>query len=444
MRGIEAAFKILTENLNEGRFASEALRNLANREKMKASDISLASSLIYIFMRRRELWEEICGKFLSSKEKLPSHVNVAMIMGAGGILELRRFSVGVLINGIIEILKRSKSYSKYCGLVNAVLRKIIENGETLLNEYKNSPALEQKALWAGIPVWTLPAWNRTWNKAELKEIFTMFNSPSYSSLRISKGKTEEVTKILEDEKIRCHVSEISGALRLNESVLPVNLKGFNEGLFTVQSESSILTASLVKKFYDNKGIIIDMCSGRGVKAGQILQDCEKASMECWELSERRSQSAAHELERLHVNDRAKLKQGNALTLEPDKKPSFVILDAPCSCSGTWNRKPESKWRLDWKKFDALVATEKKLLEKAVNICETGGYILYITCSLLKQENENVIAEISSAHSELTEVSSLIDWKIDGKIFHKGKPYGIYIWPCNSWLDGFYCSLIMKR
>ena len=100
--------------------------------------------------------------------------------------------------------------------------------------------------------------------------------------------------------------------------------------------------------------------------------------------------------------------------------------------------------MDWKKFDALVLTQKKLLEKAVNICETGGYILYITCSLLKQENENVIAEILSAHSECAEVSILINWKIDGKIFHKGKPYGIYIWPCDSWLDGFYCSLIMKR
>lgn len=395
-------------------------------------------------MRRRELWEEICGKFLRSNEKLPLPVNIAMITGAGGILELRRFSEGVLINGLIELLKKNKSYSKYSGLVNAVLRKIIENGDILIESYKNSPAPEKKSLWAGIPVWTLPAWNRTWNKSELKEIFEMINSPSYSALRISPNKSEEVKKILEDENIRFNISEISGAFRLNESVLPVNLKGFNEGLFTVQSESSILTASLVKKFYDNKGIIIDMCSGRGIKAGQILQECEKSFLECWELSERRSKSAENELKRLNVYDRAKLKQGNALTLEPDEKSSFIILDAPCSCSGTWNRKPESKWRLDWKKFDALVSMQKKLLERAVNICENGGYILYITCSLLKQENENIIAEVISKYPECTEISSLINWKIDGKIFHKGKPYGIYIWPCNSWLDGFYCSLIMKK
>ena len=421
MRGIEAALKVLTENQNTI-FASEALRKLADSEKMKAPDISLASSLIYIFMRKRELWEKILsdGRFLSSKEKLPLPVNIAIIMGVGGILELRRFSVGVLINGIIEYLKQNK-FTKYSGVVNAVLRKIIENGENIISKYKNSPSIENKALFSGVPLWTMPAWNKTWNKSELKEIFEMFNIPSYSSVRNSDGSIT----------------------RLNETVLPKNLEGFNEGLVTVQSESSILAASLVKKFYSGKNMILDMCSGRGVKAGQVLQENQNSKIECWELSEKRSKSAENELERLKVKDRASFKVGNALTLESENKFSFIMLDAPCSCSGTWNRKPESKWRLDWKKFDNLVMTQKKLLERAINLCENGGNILYITCSLLKQENEFVVAEILSKYPDCTEISSLIDWN-DKKVFRRGKPYGIYILPCNSWLDGFYCSLIMKK
>ncbi|MBQ3585889.1 MAG: hypothetical protein II964_04145, partial [Synergistaceae bacterium] len=92
--------------------------------------------------------------------------------------------------------------------------------------------------------------------------------------------------------------------------------------------------------------------------------------------------------------------------------------------------------------DSIVATQKKLLERAVTLCKPGGYVLYITCSLLKQENENIIAETLSAHSECAEVSTLIEWR--GEVFRRGKPYGIYILPGNSWLDGFYCSLILKR
>ena len=441
MRGIEAALKVLgNDNKSKGAFASEALRKLADREKMKGSDISLASSLIYIVMRRRELWEKLTGTFIRSKEKLPEQVYTAMITGAGGLMELRRFSEGVLINGIVETLKRSRENQKYISLVNAVLRKIKENGREMIETLKKSPSLDDRALIAGVPLFFISAWVKAWSRPEINEIFEMFSLPSYSSVRTD--EPEKLLKLLEENNIRAFKSDISQALRLTESVLPVNLPGFSEGLCSVQSESSIITASLVKKFYSGRGLILDMCSGRGVKAGQILQECPSARLECWELSEKRSASAAKELERLKVKDRAVLKIGDALAIEPGSTPSFIMLDAPCTGSGTWNRKPESKWRLDWKKFDATVATQKKLLERAVNLCASGGNILYITCSLLRQENENVIAEILTAHQECAEISGMINFK--GAAFKKGRPYGLYIMPCNSWLDGFYCSLIMKR
>ena len=440
MRGIEAALTVLTSE-NTGKFSSEALRILADREHMKASDITLASSLIYIVMRRKELWEKISSDYLRSKEKLPPAVNMAVIMGTGGLLELRRFSGGVLVNGIIEYLRRNKSASKYAGLVNAVLHKVIENGEGTLEKFRRSPSAEGRAMFAGIPVWTLPAWSKTWTRSELYAIFDMAGLPSCSTLRVTPGKTEEVSQLLDANNIRWQKSDISPAIRLSESAMPAKIPGFNEGLFTVQSEGSILTGSIVSKFHKS-GTILDMCSGRGIKSGQILQECPDSHIECWEISEARSKSASRELERLGVSARAVMKAGNALSLVPENAPDFVMLDAPCSCSGTWNRKPESKWRLTWDKFDSIVSTQKKLLARAVSLCRPGGYVLYITCSLLKQENENVVAEILSGNPDCAEVSALVDWR--GEFFRRGKPYGIYILPGNAWLDGFYCSLILKR
>ncbi|MBR0185961.1 MAG: RsmB/NOP family class I SAM-dependent RNA methyltransferase [Synergistaceae bacterium] len=440
MRGIEAALKVLTSD-SGGKFSSEALRILADREKMKSPDISLASSLIYIVMRRKELWEKISADYIRSKEKLPLSVIMAVLMGTGGLLELRRFSGGVLVNGIIEYLRRERSTSKYSGLVNAVLHKVIENGSQTLEKFRRSPSVDGRAMFAGIPTWSLPAWSRTWTRQELYAIFEMMELPSYSALRVSPDKRDELTAMLDAKGLRYNQSDISPAIRLNESMLPAKVPGFNEGLCTVQAEGSILAASIVGKF-NKGGMILDMCSGRGVKSAQILQECPSSRAECWEISEARSKSAVRELERLGVLERAVMKAGNALSLTPDGAPDFVMLDAPCSCSGTWNRKPESKWRLDWKKLDSLVATQKKLLERAVSLCKPGGYVLYITCSLLKQENEGVVAEILSGHSECAEVSRLVDWK--GEFFRRGKPYGVYILPGNSWLDGFYCSLILKR
>ena len=444
MRGIEAALKILTQNINEGPFASEALRKLADREKMKAPDISLASSLIYIFMRRRELWEKIAGDYIRSSEKLPREVYTGLIMGTGGILELRRFSEGVLINGILEHIKQNKAFTKYAGLINAVLRKINEAGSESLEKFRKSPSLEGRAMWAGVPVWTLPAWLKSWPRPELNELFESMNQPCNSSLRASPGKESELAKLLESKEIHFHESDlITGALRLNETYFPSSIPGFKEGLCSVQSEGSIIAASIVKKYYQGKGLILDMCSGRGVKSAQILQENINANIECWELSDKKSKSAEGELSRLGVRERAVMKTGDALTLEPESKPAFIILDAPCSCSGTWNRKPESKWRLNWPKLDNFAMTQKKLLERALSLCDSGSFVLYITCSLFRQENENVIAEVLAGNHDCVEMP--LDFNFTRhKEFRRGRPYGMYILPVNAWLDGFYCALIMKK
>ncbi|MBQ3586524.1 MAG: hypothetical protein II964_07395, partial [Synergistaceae bacterium] len=327
MRGIEAALTVLTsESANRGKFSSEALRILADREKMKSPDITLASSLIYIVMRRKELWEKISSDYLRSKEKLPQAVNMAVLMGTGGLLELRRFSGGVLVNGIIEYLRRNKSTSKYAGLVNAELHKVIENGEGTLEKFKSSPSIEGRAMFAGIPVWTLPAWSRTWTRAEMNAIFDMAGLPSYSALRVSPGKTDDLLRLLDENGVRYQKSDISPAIRLNESAMPAKIPGFPDGLFTVQAEGSILAASIAGKFH--KAVyVLDMCSGRGVKSAQILQECPSSSIECWEISESRSNSARNELERLGVISRATLRTGNALSLEPENVPDFVVLDA---------------------------------------------------------------------------------------------------------------------
>ncbi len=442
MRGIEAALEIITglnKNNNE-KFGSELLRKLAERTKMKATDISLASSLIYITMRRKELWEAIANNYLKEDLKsLPPVVRDCIITGTGGLLELRRFSGGVLVSAIVDYIRKAKEL-KFVSLTNAVLHKINEQGREKLDELKNSNRPEEKALFAGVPVWSLPAWLRTWDIAELNKLFTLMLQPPVSSIRIKREYFDDVISKI-DPDLRPVKSNISSAVHLNSTVAPSELPGFNNGECTLQSESSIITASIVHEFY-NGGLILDMCSGRGIKAGQILEESPDASIECWEISEGRHKSAIKEIERLKFSNRAVFKCGSAFDLQPDKQPNFIILDVPCSCSGTWNRKPESKWQMNWERFDKIVFTQKKLLERALKMCSAGGYVLYITCSLLKQENENLIAEALMKNKDCVEISELIKFK--GDPFHKGRPWGVYVWPSTAWLDGFYCSLIMKK
>ncbi|MBQ9565596.1 MAG: RsmB/NOP family class I SAM-dependent RNA methyltransferase [Synergistaceae bacterium] len=441
MRGIEGALHVL-DQVRKGRFASEALRNAGRG--MAGPDLTLASSLVYAVLRRREMWRTTYEGFTrgggKGKEKLPPLVQDCLLAGTAGLLELRHFAGGALVNGLLDCLKR-RNLNRWVSLVNAVLRCVGERGSERVEALRKSPSLEDRALWAGVPVWSLPAWTRTWQRTELNELFDFLPQQPRSALRPAPGKRDELLKRLAERGMEAEPSELSEALHLSSTVLPTEVPGFDEGLCTVQTEGAVLVASLAAKFYKG-GLILDMCSGRGVKAGQLLQSLSDARLEGWELSEGRHRSAKVEMKRLGVQERVTLRRGNALELEPSESPSLVLLDAPCSGSGTWTRKPESKWRLNWKEFDRLAASQRRLLERALTLCASGGIIVYVTCSLLRQENENVVAEGLSHHPECAELPSA--WDSRSGPFHRGRPWGTYIWPETPWLDGFYCAVILKK
>ena len=427
-------------------FASEALRKLGG--EMSPGDLTLASSLVYAVLRRQEMWRAVYGKFLRDSRgdaSLPPLIRDCLLVGTAGLLELRHFAGGVLVNGLLDHLK-SHSQKRWVPLVNAVLHNVGERGAARVEALRRSPAAEERALWAGIPVWSLPAWTRTWQRADLNRLFDLLPQPPLSALRPAPGKRDELLEALRERGMEAEPSPLSEAVHLSSTVLPTDVPGFERGLATLQTEGSILAASLGARLY-REGLILDLCSGRGVKGGQVLQMCPEARLEGWELSEGRHRSALREMKRLGVEGRAALRQGSALELEPSEPPSLVLLDAPCSGSGTWCRKPESKWRLNWERFDRLAAAQRSLLERAVALCAPRGIILYITCSLLRQENESVVAEVLAGHPECGELAA--PWEngqgSDGvKPFRRGRPWGTYIWPETPWLDGFYCAVIIKR
>jgi 16S rRNA (cytosine967-C5)-methyltransferase len=446
MRGIEAALLALRD-VRDGRFIGTALRALGDGTPVK--ELSLASSLAYSALRRESLWRAIFETYTQEKgakgkpRKLAPELSDCLLVGTAGLLELRHFAGGVLVNGLLEILKE-KGQKKAVPMANAVLHNVSRDGAALLEKFRRSPRLEERAMWAGIPGWTLPAWKKTWSGEELNDLFELTQISPRASLRTSPGKRDEVLASLRQKmEWEAEPSDIfPDSVRLASTALPTLVPGFEEGRVTLQTESSMLAASLVKDFWRG-GPILDMCSGRGVKAGQIAQALPDAPLECWELSPGRHLAAVREMKRLGVGGRVLLRAGDALSLEPAdpaKQPALVLLDAPCTGSGTWNRKPEFKWRLNWAKLDKICASQKSLLKKALTLVGAGGIIIYVTCSLLRQENENVVAEVLSERVDCV----VLDVSWTGRHLRRGRPWGTYIWPSLPWLDGFYVAVILKK
>ncbi|MEG1603242.1 MAG: RsmB/NOP family class I SAM-dependent RNA methyltransferase [Cloacibacillus sp.] len=438
MRGLEAALSIYGE-VRGGAFASEALRKVYTN--IAPNDRTLAATLVYCTLRRQALWKTMLVKFCKRNARdLPELTTNALMVGIAGIMELKHFALPVLINGIVQAIKNNGD-ERDIGLVNAVLHTVADEGVKFMENLSKSSALRDQALYWGVPGWAAAQWSKELSIAEAKKLVRGSGMRTYLSLRLSSGVDRE--KYIEEYNATGRKAWASPFLeysvRTAANPYPVDLPGFGEGRIMPQSESSMLIAEQLAK-RRQEGLVLDMCCGRGVKTGQLADLMPEAKIEAWDLSEGKLKSARFEMMRLHAEDRVKFKHGDALLLEPDEAPSMILLDAPCTGSGTWGRHPESKWRCTPEQAEENSKLQKQLLERAVEMLKPGGVIAYSTCSLFRDENEKVAADIIGRHPEIVELPI----GRTAKFMQKGKPYGTIIMPALPWVDGFYMALLSKR
>jgi len=437
MRGIEAALFVWRE-VRAGKFASESIRRIA--DSLSPGDLTLVSSLVYSALRRQFLWKEIYGRFLkTSPSGLSQSSGDALCIGTAGILELRTFAPRVLVNGLVQELKKQGD-DRGSRIVNAVLRRVSEEGREQLKKIETSGGLKEQSLVSGIPAWVASSWRNTWGE-DGKKLLKMMRIRPYSSFRITgESDREKILVLAREKRIRCWQSPfLPSSVRLAGTVFPPDFPGYGEGLVTPQTESSMMVAEVMKKIYKG-GPLLEMCSGRGVKTGQIASLFPETPLESIELSPARAKAAERELARTGMRGKVRIVTGDALLAPPSFVPGMISLDAPCSGSGTWSRHPEGKWRLTPEKLDSLASLQINLLKRAVSLLAPGGIVVYSTCSLLKNENENVVAQVLSEEPGLVELS----FPFSGTVFRKGRPWGTYMWPELPWIDGFYMAVIMKK
>lgn len=438
MGGIETALLVL-QDVRRGKFASESIRKrsagLTHQERV------LSSLLVYSTLRRMSLWNNIVLRYLKNpSRRLSPDVKDSIMVGTAGILDLRNFSPGVLVNGLVQSLK-DRGNRGGAGLVNAVLRRITEEGLEILSKITRSEKLEDRSMVAGIPLWVAEHWNETFGTETTDLLLKYCRMKTSLSLRLSPGEDVEcMVKALAEKGFDAWPSPVSkNVLRLEDSAYPPDLPGYSSGRITPQSESSIMVGDLVCRLWKG-GNIIDMCMGRGIKLGQMAQNLDGVCLEGWELSKARAKAAEREFKRIGVDTRVRIRRGDSLVLKPDGDPAVVFLDAPCSGSGTWNRHPEAKWRFSVEMLDGNGLVQKKLLHKAISMLASGGVVVYSTCSLFREENENVVMDVLKERDDCHGM----EIQLDNRYVGEAGSYGIYIWPRLPWLDGFFISAIVKN
>ncbi|MGC9490043.1 MAG: RsmB/NOP family class I SAM-dependent RNA methyltransferase [Thermovirgaceae bacterium] len=439
MGGIEAAL-LIWRDVMRGAFASEAIRK--KTENLPQTERILATSLVYAGLRRAPLWKSLAVRFSGRPLGAVSpFAGDALVLGIAGLIELRSFAPQVLVNALVEAVKKN-GFSGETRMVNAVLRKAAKRGKQVVDGISKSRSLRDQSLYGGVPGWVGTCLSDNWGRDEARRLLRLMAMKTYMSLRLSPGVDGvDVSGKLAEAGFHAWPSPHLGkSVRMASSAFPPGLPGFREGRVTPQTESSMVVGEIVSSFYET-GSLLEMCCGRGVKTGQIVQNIPGIELEAWELSPSRLEAAKREMKRLGLDgEKVTFRKGDALDLEPQSSPRLIFVDAPCSGSGTWARHPDAKLRQKPERLRELTFLQGKLLSRALDLVASGGVVVYSTCSILRDENERVVAETLGSRPSVVEMPLPSNYHN----VHRGRPWGYYLWPTLPWHDGFFLTVLMKR
>jgi 16S rRNA (cytosine967-C5)-methyltransferase len=438
MRGIDGALSVMND-VEQGMFASESLRRTLR--DIEPAERKLASSLVYVTLRRMGLWKHLLAKFCRRPlASLSRETAACLVVGTAGVLELEHFKPGVLVNALVQRVKTVvREDSREAQLVNAVLHTIMEEAPAYIENIRASQALRDQALAFGVPGWVAADWGKEFGVKEARRLIRLSTSQTWMSLRASSSADRDAL-ISECAAFSAAKSDTTGCgIRLEANPYPPDVPGYAEGRLTPQTESSMAAVETFLSIWSGARLL-DMCMGRGVKAGHILTRRPEAEIEGWDLSPARLRASEREFARLGVKGRYRTVCGDAGSIEPEAQPDAIVLDAPCSGSGTWGRHPDGKWRTTPAGVEKLTRLQKKLLARGCEILRPGGIIMYCTCSVFREENEDVAGSVMASRNDMVELPV----KTGIASSRRGKPYGTTIWPETPWLDGFYIVVFKKK
>ncbi|MBE6451428.1 MAG: RsmB/NOP family class I SAM-dependent RNA methyltransferase [Alphaproteobacteria bacterium] len=282
-----------------------------------------------------------------------------------------------------------------------------------------------------------PKW--LFEKINSLSVVQALNMSAPADLRVNMAERTMVKKRLESEGLFFTQTPYSPyGLRASERVNLNNCSAYHEGLVDVQDESSQIAAILCDVSPDEK--VVDYCAGAGGKSLAIAAiNRNEGVVYAHDANFNRMDVIKDRAQRLGIKN-IKLVR----TLDEYGYDRFII-DAPCSGSGTLRRCPDAKFRLNLKQIEELNKTQLEILETAYKNTKKGGHIVYMTCSILQDENENIVNAFKQKHQDIVSVDHKKLWerKID-TLYPFLETEFIKLSPLATNTDGFFFCMMKKE
>jgi 16S rRNA (cytosine967-C5)-methyltransferase len=368
----------LVDSVMTARRALDDALEAASRDdvfaRLEGRDRGFARLIAATVLRRAGSLDAVLGRFLERPLPATATRIRAILLSAAAQILLIGTPAHAAINLAVEQCRRDPAARRYDKLANAVLRRVAAEGPALMAEL-GAPARD-------IPAWLLDRWITAYGEAKALEIAAanLAEAPVDLSVR-------DPSKVASWASTLGATALAGGSLRLGEHGRIEELAGFEEGAWWVQNVAAALPARLLGPVADLD--VADLCAAPGGKTAQLA--AAGACVTAVDASEARLERLSANLARLGLADRVAVVAADVAAWEPQRTFDAVVLDAPCTATGTIRRHPDILHLKRDADIAKLAAQQRALLARAARLVKPGGRLIYCVCSLEPEEGRDVVA-----------------------------------------------------
>lgn len=411
----EVAVNLLDQVLGEERLLSELTR-APRFQKLPPADRAAAQRLALDTLRGLERADRILKPFLRKQPPL----RVLNTLRLATVELCQGGAAHGVVNDAVDIVAKGKKTAGLKGLVNAVLRKVVTKG----------PEEWEKLRIPRLPKWLREPLVMAWGRDAVADIEAAHFAGAPLDLS-ARGDAERLAEKVGGELLP------TGSVRIQGQVQVSALTGYDTGAFWVQDAAAALP---VKSLGDVKDLrVLDMCAAPGGKTLQLA--AAGAHVTALDISENRMTRVQENLTRMGLA--AEIVVSDAL--DHSAKPyDAILLDAPCSATGTIRRHPDLPHAKTGDGIMELIGLQSAMIDKALDLLKPGGTLIFCTCSLIPDEGEVQIEEALERHPNLSVDTPLpegvpAEWKSSEGGVRLRPDY----WADRGGMDGFYMARLIK-
>jgi len=434
------AMQALVEIETGTAYSNLLLNDLIRTNSLAEIDKGLFTELVYGTCARKLTLEFYLKPFVQKVKKMDEWVRQLLYLSLYQMEFLDRVPDHAILNDAVEIAKAygNQGIGKF---VNAVLRNIQRTGLPKLEEIKDKN--QRLSIESSLPVWIIQKLSKQYGFEITRELAMSLVAPPKASARVALDKIDlkELLEELQEEGLQVEESRVSpfGVVAKKGAFAKTAL--FRQGYLTIQDESSMLVAPALQLKGDEK--VLDACAAPGGKTTHIAQLLKTGSVTALDIHEHKVKLIEDNAKRLDLSDKVETLKLDARNVDEHfQAESFdaVLVDAPCSGLGLMRRKPDIKYNKSAKDLEELPKIQMDILESCTKVLKSSGILTYSTCTILQEENQQIVREFLEKHSEFEQITPTTNEKMSKYV----KDDFLQILPQDEFTDGFFIAVLRKK